>query len=140
MVIQDTNNEGIGEIEAQVGMELADGYKIIKVNNKNVIAERDNHTEKFFHPTSICYTEATAWGFTCFKVNDQTEQLAAIKKKFTHGERKFKLYHENGYVLPLGDRIEQAGYDFAEEMQVQRELAIAELLEAQKASSSTSAT
>ena len=129
MVIQDSDSSGIGKIMAQVGMELANGYKIIKVNDKSVIAERNNHTEKFFDPTSIYYTEALAWEFTCSKVDAQTEQLAAIKNKFAHGERKFKLYHENGYVLPLGDRIEQSGFDFAKEVQAQRDLAIAKLLE-----------
>ena len=156
-VIQDSNNLGIGKIDAQVGMKLANGYKIVKVNDKSMIArsavpeaiaERDNHTEKFFHPTSIYYTVATAWGFTCSKVNDQTEQLAAIKKKFTHGERKFKLYHENGYVLSLCEaryrarlryRIEQAGYDFAKEVQVQKDSEIAKLLEVKEALGSTSA-
>lgn len=128
MVIQDSDNLKLGNLEAKVGMELANGYTVIKVNEKSVIAEHDGHTEKFFHPTSIFYTEATRWGFTCSKVDVQTERLAAIKNKFAHGERKFKLYHENGYVLPLSSLIEQAGYDFAKEMQAKRELTIAELL------------
>ena len=139
MVIQDSDRTKIGSIAAQVGMELSNGYKIVKVNDKSVIAERDNHTEKFFHPTSIDYTAATAWGFSCSKVNEQTEQLTAIKKKFAHGERKFKLYHENGYVLPLRDPIEQAGYNFAKEVQAQRDLAIAELLEGKEVLGNTSA-
>ena len=38
-IIKDTNNEGIGNlgrIDAIVGMELANGYTVIKVNNKSV--------------------------------------------------------------------------------------------------------
>ncbi len=31
----------IGEIEAQAGMELANGCKVVKVNDKSVIAEHD---------------------------------------------------------------------------------------------------
>ena len=139
MVIPDSDHTKIGSIAATVDMELANGYKVVKVNEKSVIAERHGHTEKFFDPTSIFYTEAIVWGFICSKVNDQTEQLAAMKEKFAHGERKFKLYHENGYVLPLRDPIEQAGYNFAKEVQVQRKLAIAELLEVKEALGSTSA-
>ena len=134
MVIQDSDNLKIGNIDAQVGMELSNGYKVVKVNDKSAIAEHDGHSEKFFDPTSIFYTEATRWRFTCSKVDVQTEQLAPIKNKFAHGERKFKLYQENGYILPLCNCIEQAGYDFAKEVQVQKELAITKM-ELTKASS-----
>ena len=137
MVIQDSDRTGIGNIDAQVGMKLANGYTVVKINDKSIIGENHSHTDKLFSPISIYYTQAARWGFTCSDIDDQTEQLAAINKIFGHGERKFRLYHENGYVLPLSDRLEQAGYDFAKEMQAHRELVIRELLEAKEASSST---
>lgn len=126
-VIQDSNNLGIGEIDAQVGMKLANGYKIVKVHNKSVIAENHSYTDKLFPPISIYYTEAARWGFTCPAVDDQVEQVAAMKKKFVRGEGKFRQFSENGYVLPLCDCIEVAGYDFAKEMQAKREAAVLEL-------------
>jgi hypothetical protein len=130
-IIKNSDSEGIGKIEAQVGMELANGYKVLKVNDKSVVAELDVHQEKFFPITFIYYSEAMRWEFTCSTVDTQTEKLAAIKKKFMRGEKKYKLYYENGYILPLSDRTEQAGYDFAKEMQVQRSLVIAELEKAE---------
>lgn len=140
MVIQDSDNSKIGEIAASTGMELANGYKIIKVNNKSAIAvSRGRHTEKFCDPTSIFYTEAIAWGFPeNYSVNRQAEELAATLRKFERGEQAYKQYHEHEYILPLCDRREQAGYDFAKEVQAKRELAIAQLLEAQEVSVSTS--
>jgi len=38
MVIQDSDNLKIGEIAAFVGIELANGYKVVKVNDKSAIA------------------------------------------------------------------------------------------------------
>ena len=38
MVIQDSDRTKIGSIAAHVGMELANGLKIVKVNEKSVIA------------------------------------------------------------------------------------------------------
>ena len=129
MVIQDSDRTKIGSIAALVGMELANGYKVVKVNDKSAIAvSRSRHTEKFFDPTSIFYTEAIAWGFPeNHSVNRQAEELAATLRKFERGERAYKQYHEHEYILPLCDHIEQAGYDFAKEVQAKRELAIAEL-------------
>ena len=126
-VIQDSDNLGVGNIDAQVGMKLANGYTVVKINDKSIIGENHAHTDKLFSPISIYYTQAADWGFTCSDVDDQTEQLAAINKIFGHGERKFRLYHQNGYVLPLSDRIEQAGYNFAKEMQANRETVVLEL-------------
>jgi len=126
-VIQDSNNLGIGKIDAQVGMKLANGYKIVKVHNKSIIGENHSYTDKLFSPTSIYYTEAVHWGFNCAAVDNQTEQLAAIRKIFTRGEGKFRQFSENGYVMPLCDRLEVAGYEFAKEMQANREAAVLEL-------------
>ncbi len=126
-VIQDSNNLGIGKIDAQVGMKLANGYKIVKVHNKSIIGENHSYTDKLFSPTSIYYTEAVRWGFTCSDVNDQTEQLAAINKIFGRGEGKFRQFTENGYIMPLCNRIEVAGYEFAKEMLANREAKVLEL-------------
>jgi hypothetical protein len=141
MVIQDSDNLKIGEIAASKGMELANGYKVVKVNDKSAIAvSRGRHTEKFFDPTSIFYTEAIAWRFPeNHSVNRQAEELAATLRKFERGEQAYKQHHEHEYILPLCDLIEQAGYDFAKKVQVQRESTIRELLEAKEASSSTPA-
>ncbi|WP_009631578.1 hypothetical protein [Synechocystis sp. PCC 7509] len=89
-VIQDSNNLGIGKIDAQVSMKLANGYKVVKVHNKSIIGENHAYTDKLFSPISIYYTQAARWGFTCPTVNDQSEQLAAIKKIFGRGEGKFR--------------------------------------------------
>lgn len=89
-VIQDSNNIGIGEIDAQVGMKLANGYKVVKVHNKSIIGENHSYTDKLFSPISIYYTEAARWGFTCSNVDNQTELLAAIRKIFARGEGKFR--------------------------------------------------
>ena len=87
MVIQDSDRTKIGEIEAQAGMELANGYKVVKVNDKSAIAEHDGHSEKFFDPTSIFYTEAIAWGFSeKAGVDGRAENLAASVRKFNRGE------------------------------------------------------
>ena len=95
MVIQDSDRLKIGMIAAHVGMELANGYKIVKVNEKSVIArsavleaiaEHDGHTEKFFDPTSIFYTEAIAWGFPGkIGVDERAEELAARVRNFERG-------------------------------------------------------
>jgi len=143
-VIKDSNNEGIsklGKIDAQVGMELANGYTVTKVNDKSVIAEHDGHTEKFFSITSIYYTEATRWRFTCSVVNHEAEKKAAIARKFERGEAIFQQHYGQNITLSLSldDPLEQAGYEFARKVQVQRELVIAKLLEAQAALGSTSA-
>ena len=98
-VIQDSNNIGIGKSDAQVGMKLANGYKIVKVHNKSIIGENHSYTDKLFSPTSIYYTEAVRWGFTCSDVNDQSEQLAAINKIFARGEGKFRQFSDNGYIM-----------------------------------------
>ena len=90
VVIQDSDRLGIGEIDAQVGMKLANGYKIVKVYNKSIIGENHSYTDKLFSPISIYYTQAARWGFTCSDVNDQSEQLAAINKIFGRGEGKFR--------------------------------------------------
>lgn len=131
-VIQDSNNLGIGEINAQVGMILANGYKVVKVHNKSIIGENHYYTDKLFSPISIYYTQAARWGFTCSDVNHQTEQLAAIKKIFGRGEGKFRQFSEHGYVMPLCDHIEVAGYDFAKEVLAKREAAVLELMNKSK--------
>ena len=53
MVIQDSDNLEVGRIEAQVGMELTNEYKIVKVKDESVTAEHDGHTGKFLSITSI---------------------------------------------------------------------------------------
>lgn len=132
IVIQDSDRLGIGKIDAQVGMELANGYLIVKVNHKSAIAEHDGYSEKFFDPTSIFYTEARAWGFPGkFGVDKRAEEQAATVRNFERGELAYKQYHDYGYVVSLGDAIEQAGFDFAKELQAQRQLAISNSLVAQ---------
>jgi len=124
-VIQDSDRLKIGMIAAHVGMELANGYKIVKVNEKSVFAEHLGHTEKFFDPTSIFYTEATAWGFLGKAgVDGRAENLAASMRRFERGELVYKQYHENGGVVSLSDATEQAGFNFAKDVQVLRESAI----------------
>lgn len=140
-VIKDSNNEGIGKlgrIDAIVGMELANGYTVVKVNEKSVIAELDGYKEGFFPVTSIYYTEATRWGFTCSAVNNQVEKKAAIARNFERGEAIFGQHYKQNITLSLDDAAKSAGYEFAKKMQAKRELAIAELLEAQESSVSTS--
>lgn len=125
MVIQDSVRTGIGRIDAQVGMELANGYKIVKVNDKSAIAEHDGHSEKFFDPTSIFYTEAIAWGFSGKAgVDGRAENLAASVRKFNHGEEAYQKFQEYGCTLPLNDPLEKVGYDFAKVVQEMREAAI----------------
>ena len=110
-------------------MELANGYKIVKVNGKSVIAERDNHTEKFFHPTSIFYTEAVNWGFAGKAgVDGRAEGLAAVVRKFNRGEEAYRKFQEYGGTLSLNDPLEKAGYDFAKKVEVKRQLAISNSL------------
>lgn len=129
MVIQDSDLTGIGRIDAQVGIELANGYKIVKVNGKSVIAERDNHTEKFFDPISIYYTEAVNWGFAGKAgVDGRAEGLAAVVRKFNRGEEAYQKFQEYGYPLQLFDPIEEAGYNFAKEVEQKRQLAISNYL------------
>lgn len=140
-IIKDTNNEGIGKlgrIDAQVGMELASGYTVVKVNEKSVIAELDGYKEKFFPITSIYYTEATRWGFTCSAVNHQVEKKAAIARNFERGEAILGQHYEQNITLSLDDAVKRAGYEFALKVQVQRELTITKLLEAKEALGSTS--
>ena len=135
-VIKDTNNEGIGKlgrIDAIVGTELANGYTVTKVNGKSVIAELDGYKEKFFPVTSIYYTEAICWGFTGSVVDHQAEKKAAIARKFVRGEAIFGQHYEQNITLSLDDAVERAGYKFAKKVQVHRELAMGELLEAQEA-------
>ncbi len=129
-VIKDTNNEGIGKlgrIDAQIGMELANGYTIVKVNEKSIIAEHNGYKEKFFIATSIYYTEAICWGFTCSVVNHRAEKKAAIARNFQRGEAIFGQHYEQNITLSLDDAVERAGYEFAKEVQVQRRLAIAKV-------------
>lgn len=136
-VIKDTNNKGIGKlgrIDAQVGMELANGYTVVKVNEKSIIAEHNGYKEKFFIATSIYYTEAICWGFTGSVVNHQAEQKAAIARNFERGEAIFQRHYEQNITLLLDDAVERAGYEFAKKVQVQRQLAITKM-ESTKASS-----
>lgn len=139
MVIQDSDRLKIGSMAAQVGMELANGYRISKVNDKSVIGQCDGHTEKFFDPTSIYYTEAVRWGFTSLVVDEKAENSAALVRKFRDGESAHRQYVEYGYAPPISDRIEEAGYDFAKLVQKQRELAIAQLEKAGEVPCSTQA-
>ncbi len=125
MVIQDSDRLGIGRIAAQVGMELANGYKVVKVNDKSAIAEYDGHSEKFFDPTSIFYTEAKSWGFLGKAgLDGRAENLAASVRKFERGIEAYQKFQEYGRVLPLNDPLEKAGYDFAKDVQVLRKSAI----------------
>lgn len=133
-IIKDTNNQGIGKlgkIDGQVGMELANGYKVVKVNDKSVIAEHDGHTGKFLSITSIYYTEATRWGFTGSVVNHQAEKKAAIARKFERGEAIFQQHYKQNITLLLEDAVERAGYEFAKKVQAQRQLAISNFLVAE---------
>ena len=124
-VIQDSDRTGIGRIAALVGMELANGYKIVKVNDKSAIAEHDGHSEKFFDPTSIFYTEAIAWGFPeKAGVNERAENLAAFVRRFERGIEAYRKFQEYGRVVPLNEPLEKAGYDFAKDVQVLRKSAI----------------
>ena len=124
-VFQDSDRLKIGNLDAQVGMELANGYKIVKVNSKSAIAKRDNHTEKFFDPTSIFYTEAIAWGFSGKAgIDGQAENLAAKVRNFERGIEAYQKFQEYGCVLPLNEPLEKAGYDFAKDVQVLRKSAI----------------
>ncbi|KJH69793.1 hypothetical protein [Aliterella atlantica] len=131
MVIQDSDRTKIGSVAAQVGMELANGYKVSKVNDKSVIAQCNGHTEKFFDPTSIYYTEATRWGFRCSTVDEKVETLAALTRKFRYGESACQQYIDYGYASALSNRIEEAGFSFAKLVQKQREEAIAQLQKAE---------
>lgn len=132
MVIQDSDRTKIGSIAAQVGMELANGYKVVKVNDKSAIAEHDGHSEKFFDPTSIFYTEAKSWGFSAKAgVDGRAENLAASVRKFNRGEEAYQKFQEYGCVLQLFDPLEKAGYDFAKEVFAQRQSAISNSLVAQ---------
>lgn len=126
-VIQDSDHLSIGTIEAQVGMRLANSYKISKVNAKSVVAFNNGHTDKFFAPISIYYTEAVRWDFNHPDVDEQAENLAALTRKFTRGESAYQQYMEYGYAPGLIDRIEEAGFDFAEQVQRMRQQAIAQL-------------
>ncbi len=134
MVIQDSDNLKIGEIEAQVGMELANGYKVVKVNDKSAIArsavpeaiaEHQGHTEKFFDPASIFYTDAKSWGFLGKAgVDGRGENLAALMRRFERGEEAYKQYQEDGGIVSLCDATEQAGFNFAKVVQEMRKSAI----------------
>ena len=138
MVIQDSDRTKIGSIAALVGMELANGYKVVKVNDKSAIAEHDGHTEKFFDPTLIFYTEARTWGFQGKAgVYGRAENLAAFVRRFERGEKAYQQHQEHKDTSPVVDSIEQAGYDFAKEVLAQRNLAIAELLEVKETLGST---
>lgn len=92
-----------------------------------MIAEYHGHTEKFFDPTSIFYTEATGWGFISSVVDERAEGLAGITRKFRRGEAIFQQDYERNTTLSLDNSIESAGYNFAKEMQAKRESAILEL-------------
>ncbi len=57
------------------------------------------------------YTEALRWGFPGkFSVDERAEEQAATVRNFERGELAYKQYHEYGYVVSLGDAIEQAGF------------------------------
>lgn len=130
-VITDSDRSGIGTIDAQIGMELANGYTISKVHEKSVVAECKGHTDKFFAPTSIFYTEAVQWGFSHPAVDTQVENLAALTRKFKQGESAYQQYIDYGYAPILSNRIEQAGYSFAQQVQADRLRAIAQLEKAE---------
>lgn len=86
IVIKDSDDIAIGKIEAYAGMKLTNGYEIIKVNSKSVIAiDGEDHKETFFSPVSIYYTEAKRWGFNNLEVNDSAEDFAAAERKFRWG-------------------------------------------------------
>lgn len=120
-VITDSDRSGIGTIDAQVGMELANGYTISKVHEKSVIGQCKGHTEKFFAPTSIFYSEAICWGFSNCAVDKQAENLAALTRKFRQGESVYQQYVEYSYAPALSDRIEEAGYSFAKQVEAHRQ-------------------
>jgi len=125
-VISDSDRTGIGTIDPQVGMKLANGYKITKVNSQSIVGECNGHIDKFFPHVSIYYTEATCWGFNHPDIDKQFENLAALTRKFRHGESAYQQYVNYGYTPALSDFLEQAGYSFAKRVQAQREVAIAE--------------
>lgn len=129
-VIQDSDRLDIGTIEAQVGMRLANGYTITKVHTESVVAECNGHTDKFFPPESIYYSEAVRWGFSHPTVDAQAENLAALVRKFRYGEAAHHQYVEYGYTPTLADRIEEAGFAFAKQVEAHRKSAIAQLEEA----------
>lgn len=132
-VITDSDRAGIGTIDAQIGMELANRYKINKVHEKSVVAECNGHTDKFLAPESIYYTEAICWGFSHPDINEQAENLAALTRKFKQGESAYQQYLDYGYTPALDDWVEEAGYNFAKLVQAHRQLAIAQLEKAEVA-------
>ncbi len=93
-------------------MRLTNSYKIIKVNSKSVIAiDCEDYNETFFSHVSTYYIEAKRWGFTNLEVNDYAEDFATTKRKFKWGEEAHSQYLEHGYVLPLRNSAELAGYE-----------------------------
>lgn len=129
-VITDSDRTCLGIIEAQVGIRLANGYTISKVHPKSVVAECNGHTDKFFPPESIFYTEAVRWGFSHPTVDENAENEAAITRKFRHGEAAHQQYINYGYAPALADGIEEAGFAFAKLVEAHRKSAIAQLEEA----------
>lgn len=125
-VIQDSDRLSIGTIEAQVGMRLANRYKITKVHTKSIVGECNGHTDKFFAPESIYYTEAVRWGFSHPAVDKKAENLAALTRKFRYGEAAHQQYVEYGYAPTLTDGIEEAGYSFAKQVEAHRQSALAQ--------------
>ena len=98
----------------------------------SAIAEHQRHTEKFFDPTSIFYTEAIAWGFPGKAgVDRRAESLAAFVRRFERGKLVYQQRQEHKYISSIVDSIEQAGYDFAKEVLAQKQLAISNSLVAQ---------
>lgn len=109
-VITDTDRLSVGTIEVKVGMRLANGYKVSKVHTKSIVGECNGHTDKFFPPESIFYTEAAHWGFSHPTVDAPGENLAAITRKFRYGEAAHQQYVTYGYAPTLADGVEEAGY------------------------------
>jgi hypothetical protein len=130
IVIKDSDDVALGKIEARLGMWLANGYQIIKVNVKSLIArDKEEFEEKFTSPTSVYYTEAKRWGFSSREVDDSVENRAALMRKFRRGEFAYQHYIEYGVILPLSDSIERAGYEFARKLQEMRSSEIQRLME-----------
>jgi len=128
IVIKDSDDVALGKIEARVGMWLANGYQIIKVNAKSLIArDKEEFEEKFTSPTSVYYTEAKRWGFSSREVDDSVENRAVLMRKFRWGEFAYQHYIEYGVILPLSDSVECAGYEFAKKVDKMRSIEVQQL-------------
>lgn len=64
-VIRKTDSVGVGSMPAHVGMELAGGSKVVKVNEKSILVEQPGCQGNFriTHLVSVHLQEARKFGF-----------------------------------------------------------------------------